>query len=377
MIQRKLRGIIADRFFQGKALVILGARQTGKTTLIQQFYQQYQKDALFLNCDEPVVREQLTNVGTSTLRQWFGSKRVIFIDEAQRVKNIGLTLKLIKDQMPDKQLVVTGSSSLDIASEVNEPLTGRKFEYFLYPVSYGELADYRGFLEARGELDRRIRYGMYPEIILHAGEEEERLSQLAGSYLYQDLLRYKEIRKPALLEKLLQALALQIGSEVSYTELGGLLGVDKQTVENYIQLLEKAFILFRLNPLSRNLRNELNKKRKIYFWDTGIRNALIANFNTLGLRNDVGALWENFLISERLKSNQYRRYHANYYFWRTHQQQEINYVEEYGGRFYAYEFKWNPKKSIRFPKPFVEAYDHEAQGITRDNFEEFVNPVEK
>ena len=178
-------------------------------------------------------------------------------------------------------MVVTGSSSLDIASEINEPLTGRKFEYFLYPISYGELVDTLGRLEARDTLERRIRYGMYPEIIQYAGEEEERLRQLAGSYLYQDLLAFKDIRKPALLEKLLQALALQIGNEVSYTELGSLLGVDKLTIENYIQLLEKAFIIFRLNPLSRNLHNELNKKRKIYFWDTGIRNALVANFNPL------------------------------------------------------------------------------------------------
>ena len=215
---------------------------------------------------------------------------------------------------------------------------------------------------------------MYPEIIQYAGEEE-RLRQLAGSYLYQDLLAFKDIRKPALLEKLLQALALQIGSEVSYTELGSLLGVDKLTVESYIQLLEKAFIIFRLNPLSRNLRNELNKKRKIYFWDTGIRNALMANFNPLSLRTDTGALWENFLISERLKANHYRQHYANYYFWRTHQQQEIDFVEEYNGKFYAYEIKWNPKKAIRFPKPFVDAYDHETKGITPDNFQEFINPA--
>ena len=373
MIYRQLSRIISEHLFKGKTLIILGARQTGKTTLIRQFYQEYQDEALFLNCDEPQVRAQLTDAGSAKMRQWLGNKLIIFIDEAQRVKNIGLTLKIIKDQMPEKQLVVTGSSSLDIASEINEPLTGRKFEYFLYPVSYGELVNYRGWLEARDELEQRILYGMYPEIILHVGgKAEERLRQLAGSYLYKDLLAYKDIRKPALLEKLLQALALQVGSEVSYTELGSLLGVDKLTVENYIQLLEQAFIIFRLNPLSRNLRNELNKKRKIYFWDTGIRNALLSNFNPLELRTDKGALWENFLISERLKANHYRGHYANYYFWRTHQQQEIDFVEEYDGKFYAYELKWNPKRPIRFPKTFVEAYDNETEGITLQNFESFL-----
>ncbi len=373
MILRSLSHTIQEKLFQGKALIILGARQTGKTTLIRQFYQKYQPQAIFLNCDEPLVREQLTNVGSTPLKQWLGDSQIIFIDEAQRVKNIGLTLKLIADQMPEQQLIVTGSSSLDIASEINEPLTGRKFEYFLYPIAYSELVAYRGRLEARSELERRIRYGMYPEVVLHAGQEEERLRQLASSYLYKDLLAYKDIRKPALLEKLLQALALQIGNEVSYPELGSLLGVDKLTVENYVQLLEQAFIIFRLHPLSRNLRNELNKKRKIYFWDTGIRNALISDFRSLNLRNDTGALWENFLISERLKANHYRQHYANYYFWRTHQQQEIDFVEEYEGGFYAYEIKWKADKPVRFPKTFTQAYPgSKTKGITPKNFEEFV-----
>ncbi len=215
---------------------------------------------------------------------------------------------------------------------------------------------------------------MYPEIVLSETDTEERLRQLSGSYLYKDILAYKDIRKPALLEKLLQALALQIGSEVAYTELANLLQIDKVTVENYIQLLEQAFIIFRLNPLSRNLRNELNKKRKIYFWDTGIRNAIISNFNPLNLRNDTGALWENFLISERLKANHYRQHYANYYFWRTHQQQEIDFVEEYNGKFHVYEFKWTGKDKIRFPKTFTEAYpESETQGVTQENFEEFIN----
>ncbi len=373
MIFRFLEDIIRKNLFKGKALIILGARQTGKTTLINKFYEENREDSLFLNCDEPHIRTALSNASTDRLRSLLGRRKMVFIDEAQRVENIGLTLKLITDNLKEKQLVVTGSSSLDVASVINEPLTGRKFEYFLYPVSFGEWAAHQSLLEAHASLERILRYGMYPDVLINPGEEEQILQNLAGSYLYKDILAFKDIRKPAVLEKLLQALALQIGNEVSYNELANLLQLDKQTVENYIQLLEKAFIIFRLNPFSRNLRKEISKMRKVYFWDLGIRNALISNFNPPGLRQDRGALRENFLITERLKRNHYRQHYANYFFWRTYQQQEIDFIEEYGGKLHAYEFKWKAGKKVKFPKAFTQAYpESETAVITPDNYWDFL-----
>ncbi len=302
--------------------------------------------------------------------------QLVFIDEAQRVKNSGLTLKIIVDRIKNVQLLVSGSSALEIANEINEPLTGRKWEYMLYPISWEELADYVGFLDAERQLDHRLIYGMYPEVIMHPGQEKEILLQLAGSYLYKDILSMNGIRKPDLLEKLLKALALQMGSEVSYNELSQLLEVDKKTIVHYLDLLEKAFVVFRLPPLSRNLRNEINRSRKVYFFDNGIRNALIANFQPLSLRQDVGALWESFLISEGMKRLHYRAIRANRYFWRTHQQQEIDYIEEFDGVLHAYEFKWNPSKKVRFPKTFLNAYpNHQVSIITRNNYWDLLTGV--
>ena len=286
-----------------------------------------QKDIVHLNCDEPVVRESLTDANLADLKRAIGKNKIVFIDEAQRVKNIGLTLKLITDNIREAQLIVTGSSSLDLANEINEPLTGRKWEFQLFPISWGEYVSYRGFLKAKSELNQRIIYGMYPDVINHPGDENEVLLQLSDSYLYKDLLAFKGIRKPDLLEKLLQALALQIGNEVSYNELSNMLQVDKNTVSRYIDLLEKTFVIFSIPSFSKNMRKEISKGKKIYFYDTGIRNAVISNFNSLELRTDKGALWENFLMSERLKSLRYAGKRAKMHFWRTTDQREIDYVE--------------------------------------------------
>jgi hypothetical protein len=275
--------------------------------------------------------------------------------------------------MPEVNLFVTGSSSLELANEINEPLTGRKWEYMLYPVSWSELAGFKGVLEARMQLDQRLIYGMYPDVVMNPGDEKEILTQLSSSYLYKDLLEYQGIRKPDLIIKLLQALALQLSSEVSYNELSNLLGVDKNTIYSYIDLLEKAFIVFRLNPLKRNLLNEISSNRKVYFYDNGIRNSLIANFNPPSLREDMGALWENFLVSERIKYLHYNKIWTNKYYWRTHAQQEIDYLEEREGKFFAYEFKWNLKKHGNFPKSFDNAYPESAfLNITPENFETFL-----
>jgi len=376
MIYRKLLNIIREKLNHGKALIILGARQTGKTTILKELYKDFADKALMLNCDEPQVRSNLTNVSSSFLKQLTGNKKYILIDEAQRINNIGLTLKLITDELPDIQLIVTGSSSLDLANDINEPLTGRKFEYNLFPLSFGELIENNELIQTMGELERRLIFGSYPDVINNHGNEREILNNLTSSYLYKDLLSFKGIRKPEMLEKLLIALAFQMGNEVSYTELSNTLQVDKETVSNYIYLLEQTFIIFRLSPFSRNLRNELTKKRKFYFIDNGIRNALIANYNPVELRQDIGQLWENFLISERLKFNHYHFQYANTYFWRTHQQQEIDYLEEKSGKLYAWAFKWSKTKRYRFPKTFLNNYPENITAIiTRDNYLDFITKL--
>lgn len=372
MINRLLTPIIRNKLGKGKAIIVLGPRQVGKTTLLKEIAEK-KGTYLFLNGDDPTVQQQLEGANTQTLKQIIGKHTLVFIDEAQRIKNIGLTLKLITDQLKNVQLLVSGSSALELASEVNEPLTGRKWEYQMYPISWQELYDYLGHLDAHSQLEQRLVYGMYPEVITRQGEEREVLQQLAGSYLYKDLLSLGGIRRPDMLDKLLRALALQLGNEVSYTELSNMLQVDKNTINNYVQLLEKAYVIFRLPPFSRNLRNEITSSRKIYFYDNGIRNALVANFNPLGLRQDTGELWENFLISERMKLLHYNSKWANTYFWRTHAQQEIDYIEERDGAIFAYEFKWSKTKKAKFPKTFIGAYPKaKLLMVTPANFEEFI-----
>jgi predicted AAA+ superfamily ATPase len=371
MIKRQLETVIQARLDSRKALILLGPRQAGKTTLIESILSESGK-YLLLDCDDPLTREQLRDANTEKLKQIIGSNKIVFIDEAQRVKNIGLTLKIILDRIKNIQLLVSGSSSFDLANVINEPLTGRKWEYILYPICWSELQNHFGYLQALQQLDQRLIYGMYPDVIMNPGDDEEILRQLSGSYLYKDLLSYEGIRKPELLEKLLQALALQLGAEVSYNELSNLLQVDKATVSNYIQLLEKAFVIFRLQPLSRNLRNEIRTSRKIYFYDNGIRNSIISNFNPVYLRQDIGSLWENFLISERIKFFHYNQISTNIYFWRSKQQQEIDYIEERGGKIYAYEFKWSKKKRVKIPASFDQSYQPEFQIINKENFQGFL-----
>jgi hypothetical protein len=373
MIPRELSALIHNRIFKGKAIIILGARQTGKTTLVREVMKQVNIEGLFLNCDEPVTRSFFDDISTLKWRQLIGNRKLVVIDEAQHIENIGLKLKLVTDQIPEVQLLVTGSSSLDLTSEINEPLTGRKWEYILYPVSWREMSRSFNLLERKQHLEQRMIYGMYPEVIMNPGGEQELLNMLAGSYLYKDILAHKAIRKPELLDRLLKALALQIGQEVSYNELANILQVDKNTVMSYIDLLEKAFIIFKLQPLSRNLRKEISTNRKIYFYDNGIRNALIANFNPLNLRNDTGALWENFMISERIKFNHYERRFVNSYFWRTYDRQEIDLIEEHGGRFEAFEFKWGRAKAFRSFNAFSNVYPLEKGiTITSEDIEHFL-----
>ncbi len=329
--------------------------------------------ALYINCDEPAAHSMFENISTQKWQQIIGKNKIIVIDEAQRIRDIGIKLKLVIDNIQGIQLIVTGSSSLDLANFINEPLTGRKWEYYLYPICWSELKVYFDYLTRNQQLENRLIFGMYPEVIMNQGNEVEILNNLAGSYLYKDILSFGGIRKPEILHSLLRALALQIGNEVSYNELSSLLGVDKNTIMNYISLLEKAFILFRLQPLCRNLRNEISTSRKIFFWDNGIRNSLISNYNPLNMRNDTGALWENFIVSERIKINHYNKHFVNSYFWRTANGKEIDLIEESGGKFDAFELKWSEKKQPKLPQLFLSTYPIGETGIiNKENFESFV-----
>jgi predicted AAA+ superfamily ATPase len=369
MIDRIIEKQIADKFFKGKAILIFGPRQVGKTTLVKKIVSAQNQPFKWFSGDEADVRSLLSNTTSTKLKALFGNNKIVVIDEAQRIENIGITIKLVTDQMPDIQLVATGSSAFELANKINEPLTGRKFEFSLFPFSFGELSQHFELLEETRLLENRLIYGSYPEIVNNPSNEKEYLNLLTDSYLFKDILSYEGIKKPSVLQKLLSALALQLGSEVSYHELGQVLGIDKNTVEKYIDLLEQVYIVFRLNGFNRNLRNELKKSKKIYFYDNGIRNALIGNFLPLDRRTDTGALWENYLISERKKVLKYRQLYGQSYFWRTTQQQEIDYLEERDGTLEAYEFKWNPATKVKFPATFLEAYPIKStQVITPNNY---------
>jgi len=384
MLRRTLTQNIIKKLFKGKAIILLGARQVGKTTLIEALLQQYKSEVLFLNGDEPDVRSQLSNITSSQLKLLIGSKKIIFIDEAQRIENIGITLKLITDQIKQVQVIATGSSSFELSNKTNEPLTGRKFEYLLFPLSFAEMVQHHGWLEEKRLIQHRLVYGYYPEVVKQndLNDAQEALTQLAKSYLYKDILVLEGIKKPQLLDKLLRALALQIGSEVSFHELARLTGSNSHTVEKYIDILEKAFVVFKLPSYSKNIRNELKKSKKIYFFDTGVRNAIIGNFTPIESRTDVGALWENFLVSERKKVLGYKQdYTTQSYFWRTKQQQEIDYLEESHsekseGALKAWEFKWSEHAKAKFPLTFTRAYpDSTTEIVSREDFEAFVGVV--
>ena len=369
MILRKLKHVIKGQLFNGKAIVLIGARQVGKTTLLNQLAQESEQPVLMLNCDEPEVRILLENTNISQLKLLIGNNKLIIIDEAQKVKNIGLTLKLFVDNFKDLQVIATGSSAFELHNRLNEPLTGRKLEYQLYPISSGEIIETYGLLEEKRTLENRLIYGSYPDIVMHPEQARKYLTELTQSYLYKDILSIGDIRKPELIEKLVQALAFQIGSEVSTNELANMLQTDNKTIDKYIDLLEKSYVVFRLGGLNRNLRNELKKSKKIYFYDTGVRNAVIQQFAPVQLRNDMGALWENFFIAERKKRNQYDEKFCNSYFWRTNQQQEIDLIEETDGQMTAFEMKWNALKKVHFPKSFLDAYPvKETIVVTPDNY---------
>lgn len=372
MIERSIRKDIVKDFQKKKVIVLLGPRQVGKTTLLTEIQQDY-SNVLSLNCDSARDVARINGKGPEELRELLQPYDLATIDEAQRVPNIGLTLKMIGDLKLKTHVMVTGSSSLDLLDQSNESAVGRLLHHYLFPFSIPELMADKGEYEEMGNLEKRMVFGLYPEVVNHPNDAIDTLNELSDSYLYKDLLSYRGVRKPMLVENLVRALALQVGSEVSYNELGNLLGVDKETVENYIRLLEKCFVVFQVGSFSRNMRNEIKKGKKIYFYDNGIRNAAIGNFAPLNSRNDVGALWENLMISERVKHNAYSHSHARMFFWRTQAQSKIDLLEEKDGRLSSFEFKWNSQKKARMPAPFASAYPGSTfEVINPDNFLHFI-----
>ena len=373
MIERTQESAIKSLIGSNKAIILMGARQVGKSTLLHSLLDG-DESVLWLNGDDDDVRDMFRIISSTRLKAIVGNRKTVVIDEAQRIEDIGLRLKLITDQLPGVQVIATGSSSFELSSKVNEPLTGRKRELKLFPLSFRELVSHTSFLEEHRMIPHRLIYGYYPEVVCSPSNEKVVLKELTDSYLYRDLLSFDTLRKPDVIVRLLKALSLQIGSQVSYNELSSLLGLSSKTVEKYLDILEKSYIIFRLGSFSRNMRNELKLSRKIYFWDLGIRNALIGNMAPLENRNDTGALWENFLIAERMKYNSYSNSFAQSYFWRTKDQSEIDYLEEEDGGLSAYEFKWNPAKSkTKCPASFAAAYPSSTyKVITPDNIEEFI-----
>lgn len=372
MITRLLEREIKAKSNCGKAIILLGARQVGKTTLLKKIFPANPR-TLWLNADEYDIQSMFDRPSSSSFRALFGKHETVIIDEAQKIPEIGRKLKIITDEIPQLQVIATGSSAFELTNKLNEPLTGRKWEYYLYPISYSEMVAHHGIIEENRLLEHRLLYGYYPEVVSSLGDEKDILRQLSDSYLYKDILMIQDIKRTDALVKLLQALSFQVGNMVSYTELSTMTGLDSKTVEKYITLLEQVFIIFRLGSYSRNLRKELKRSRKIYFYDNGIRNALISNFSSLNMRADQEALWENFLMSERRKYLHYNKIWCNSYFWRTTEQQELDYIEDMDGILYAYEFKWNPAKKAKLSKTFSGAYpNNEYKVINRENFQEFL-----
>ncbi|MCQ2218258.1 MAG: ATP-binding protein [Paludibacteraceae bacterium] len=372
MITRALEKSLINKDFRHKVQVVLGARQVGKTTMVHDLIKQ-KGNYLFLNCDDEDDRMVIEDKTTTEIQSAFEKYDYVFIDEAQRVKNIGLIIKKIGDLKLNAKVFVTGSSSLDLANGINEPATGRTMEYTMYPLSLSELATHTSQRDEKRMLSQRLIYGTYPDVVNYPAEARTLLKTLTNNYLYKDILSYKGMKKPEALTKLVKALALQVGSEVSYNELANLIGIDKETVENYITLLEKCFVLFRLDSYSRNLRNEIKKGKKVYFYDNGIRNAVISNFAPADARTDMGALWENLMISERIKRNAYLGSYAQLYFWRTHDQSEVDLIEDMDGVLHTYEFKFRPGRKAKLPKAFAENYpDSTFDVVTPDNYWDFV-----
>jgi len=373
LYKRTVQEAIEKNLFKGKVIVVYGARRVGKTTLIKQLLSKF-PDGKYINCDLLQYKSALETKNSEMLGNLIGNSKLLILDEAQNIKEIGKILKIIVDTFPDVQVIATGSSSFGLSNKLSEPLTGRSRFYLLCPFSFEEVQQKYNRIELDARLGNLLRFGMYPEVFDQAEEEAiEELHNIASTYLYKDILQLDTIKRADLIHRLLKALALQLGNEISYNEIAGLLGENVHTIKRYIEILEQSFVIFRLPSFSKNLRKELGKRNKIYFFDLGIRNAIINNFTSLDSRNDTGALWENFCIVERMKHNQNHRIFKNYYFWRTYNQKEIDFIEEYGGKLFGFEFKWQLKKIIKPPKDFLSAYpESDFTVISNDNYFQFI-----
>jgi predicted AAA+ superfamily ATPase len=375
-IQRFLLSQIKNLLLPGKVLVLYGPRQVGKTTLANDLISSVSLRSRLVNADELIYREPLGSQNRQRLSEVLGEAEMLVIDEAQRVANIGLNLKILIDSHPNAIVIATGSASFDLANKISEPLTGRTLTFNLFPVSYPEIRQTIGAVEARSMLERWLVWGGYPAIVTTENPvlREKLLGELVGSYLYKDILELEGVRRSEKIVDLLRLLAFQIGHEVSIAELATSLALNRQTVDRYLDLLEKVFVVFRVGGFSRNLRKEVTKNPRYYFYDNGVRNSLIQNFNPLSLRDDVGPLWENFLTIERRKANQTAGRSVNTYFWRTYDQKEIDCVEEHGGKLYGYEFKWHESEMRRVTRrEFLEAYPGSPLAtISQENFEDFL-----
>lgn len=357
-----------------KAVIIYGPRRCGKTTLLKKMLEDVKEEYLFVNGEDITVQDYLSSQSIEKLKSFVGEKKLLVIDEAQKIRNIGLNIKLILDHISGIKIVASGSSSFDLGQQVGEPLTGRKYTLRMFPLAQLELSIIQTRAQTDALLESRLIYGSYPEVVLFKDDSKRALylREIVGSYLYKDILELEGVRHSDKLVRLLQLLAFQIGKEISYNELGGQLGMSKNTVERYLDLLEKAFVIFKLRGFSRNLRKEISKNPRYYFYDTGIRNALINNFNPLSMRDDVGMLWENYIIVEKIKKQEYLYAPANNYFWRTYDRKEIDLVEEYGGRLYGYEIKWTEAKR-KTPQEWLKTYKKsEYYLITKDKYLEFI-----
>ncbi|HRY28268.1 MAG TPA: ATP-binding protein [Candidatus Moranbacteria bacterium] len=374
MINRQLQVKLEKKLFQQKVVILYGARQVGKTTLVKNLLSSFGKDSKYLSCDQISVQKGLESKDIEQIKIFLGNYKLIALDEAQNVNEVGKILKLIVDFFPEVQIIATGSSSFDLADKVSEPLTGRNFTFLLYPLSVSEIVQNSDQARTKAELESFLRFGMYPEVYTLQSEEEkiERLNEIASDYLYKDVLKFERIRKSDIVKRLIELLALQLGQEVSSTELATQLGINRITVEKYLDILEKSFIIFKLRSFSRNKRKEISKSFKVYFFDLGIRNSIIQNFNAPDLRTDTGALWENFCILERRKYLEQKGESKLAYFWRTYDQKELDYVEESAGKITGYEFKWNAKKTFKEPEEFKKRYGAEIEKIDPENFWSFI-----
>ena len=374
MIRRSIHNSIVRFLFQGKVIILYGARRTGKTTLSKAILAEYEGRGRYINCEVLQYRQALQTTNTALLNEFLGEYELVVLDEAQSIPDIGRILKVLVDTRPDLQIIATGSSSFDIAQSVSEPLTGRSRVFTLYPLSLVEVAQNTPAADLHARLDNMLRFGMYPEVYGRSEEMAmEELRDIATNYLYKDVLQYHQLRRSDLLFKLLQALAFQLGHEVSYGELARLLGENHHTVRTYVELLEKSFVIFRLGSFSRNLRKEISKSFKVYFLDNGIRNSIINNYNPPSRRDDIGALWENFCVTERMKKLHNAREFPNRFFWRTYDRKEIDYIEEAGGALKAVEFKWNPFAKVKKPMEFMDTYANSSFSVVnRDNYRGFL-----